>query len=237
MSGTNGSPSVVKLAPSDLTFLWSECERCFWLKARGVLKRPAGVFPKVFSMMDNQTKDFFFSKRSEEMAAELRPGRVAFGDRWVRSRPLPVPGHDTPVMLQGRIDTALSFDDGSYGIIDFKTSEPKDGHVPFYGRQLHSYAIAAEHPAEGALDLSPVTQLGLLCVEPVAMIGVGDAVAYKGDTHFLEIERDDDAFWAFISQVLFLLESPTPPDPAPKCGYCTYLANGSLVLLTGSFGP
>jgi hypothetical protein len=236
MSGASGSPSVVKLAPSDLTFLWSECGRCFWLKARGVLRRPSAPFPKVFTMLDNQTKDFFFNKRSEEMAPELRPGRIAFGDRWVRSRPLAVPGHDTQVALQGKIDTALSFDDGSYGIIDFKTSEPKDGHVPFYGRQLHSYAIAAEHPAEGALDLSPVTQLGLLCVEPVAMIGVEDAVAYKGDTHFLEIERDDDAFYAFLSQVLYLLERPAPPDPAPKCGYCTYLANGSLVLLTGSYG-
>jgi hypothetical protein len=236
MRGTNGSSNVVKLAPSSLTFLWEECPRCFWLGARGVLKRPAGVFPKVFTMMDNQTKDFYFNKRSEEMAEELRPGRVAFGDRWVRSRPLSVPGHETQVALQGKIDTALSFDDGTYGIIDFKTSSPKAGHVPFYGRQLHSYALAAENPAEGALDLSPVSQLGLLCVEPVAMIGVGDTVAYKGATQFLEIERDDDAFMAFLSQVLFLLERPEPPDPAPKCSYCTYLATGSLVLLTGSYG-
>jgi hypothetical protein len=236
MSGTDGSTAVVKLAPSDLTFLWDECQRCFWLKARGVLKRPSAPFPRVFTMLDNQTKDFFFNKRSEEMAEGLRPGRVAFGDRWVRSRPLPVPGHDTKVKLQGKIDTALSFDDGTFGIIDFKTSEPKAGHVPFYGRQLHSYALAAEQPLEGSLELPSVSQLGLLCVEPVAMIGVDDAVAYKGATHFLEIERDDDAFYAFLSQVLYLLEKPAPPDPAPKCGYCAYLANGSLVLLTGSFG-
>jgi hypothetical protein len=68
------------------------------------------------------------------------------------------------------------------------------------------------------------------------MIGVGDAVAYRGDTHFLEIERDDDAFRAFLSQVLFVLERPDPPDPAPKCSYCTYLATGSMVLLTGLYG-
>jgi hypothetical protein len=236
MNTADGSTNVVKLAPSDLTFLWSECQRCFWLKARGVLKRPSSPFPRVFTMLDNQTKDFYFSKRSEEMADALRPGRVAFGDRWVRSRPLKVPGHETQVTLQGKIDTALSFDDGSYGVIDFKTSEPKAGHVEFYGRQLASYALAVENPAEGALELSPVTQLGLLCVEPLAMIGVGDTVAYKGATHFLEIERDDDAFMAFLSQVLFVLEKPEPPPAAPKCGYCTYLANGSLVLLTGSYG-
>ncbi len=31
MSGTNGSPNFVKLAPSSLTFLWDECQSCFWL--------------------------------------------------------------------------------------------------------------------------------------------------------------------------------------------------------------
>jgi PD-(D/E)XK nuclease superfamily len=232
----SGQSNVVKLAPSDLTFLWEECQRCFWLKARGVLKRPAGIFPKVFTMLDNQTKDFFYNKRAEEMADGLRPGRVAFGDRWVRSRPLSVPGHDTKVSLQGKIDTALAFDDGSFGIVDFKTSEPKASHVDFYGRQLASYVLAAENPVEGALDLSPVTQLGLLCVQPVAMIAVGDDVAYKGTTHFLEIERDDDAFRAFLSQVLFTLEKPEPPAAGQRCGYCSYVANGSLVLLTGSFG-
>lgn len=25
---------LIKLAPSDLTFLWEECPRCFWLKLR-----------------------------------------------------------------------------------------------------------------------------------------------------------------------------------------------------------
>jgi len=236
MSSTNGAPSVVKLAPSSLTFLWDECRKCFWLSARGVLKRPSAPFPKVFTILDNQTKDFYFNKRSEEMADGLRPGRVAFGDRWVRSRPLSVPGHDTKVTLQGKIDTALAFDDGTHAIVDFKTSSPKADHVPFYGRQLHSYALAAENPAEGALELSEVSQMGLLCVEPVAMIAVGDDVAYKGVTHFLEIERDDDAFMAFLSQVLYVLEKPEPPPAGPKCGYCAYLANGSLVLLTGSFG-
>jgi hypothetical protein len=236
MSTTTGSTNVVKLAPSDLTFLWDECERCFWLKAKGVLRRPSAPFPKIFIKLDNQTKDFFFGKRAEDMAEGLRAGRVAFGDRWVRSAPLHVPGHDTQVALAGKIDTALAFDDGSYGVIDFKTSEPKTEHVMFYGRQLHSYALAAESPAPGALQLSPVSQLGLLCVDPVAMVGLDGDVAYKAVSTFLEIERDDDAFMAFLSQVLYVLERPEPPDAAAKCSYCRYLATGSLVILTGSYG-
>ncbi len=226
---------AIKLSPSDLTFLWEECQRCFWLKARGVLKRPSAPFPKVFSRLDQQTKDFYFGKRSEVISPELRPGHIAFGDRWVRSGVFNVPDLETPVEIAGRIDTAIAFDDGSFGIIDFKTSEPKPEHVLFYGRQLHAYALASERPAVGALKLSPVTQLGLLCIEPVAMTEMADGVAYAGREHFLEIERDDDAFLAFLAQILFVLSRPEPPDPSSGCSYCRYLSAGSLVLLTGLY--
>lgn len=49
---TDPAQGPVKLAPSDLTFLWEECQRCFWLKVKGVLKRPSGLFPKVFTRLD-----------------------------------------------------------------------------------------------------------------------------------------------------------------------------------------
>jgi hypothetical protein len=231
----DGASSPVKLAPSDLTFLW-ECPRCLWLKAKGVLKRPSPPMPKIFTRLDHQAKDFYFGKPMGEIPASLPPGRIAFGDRWVRSRPLDVPGHTTPVVISGRIDTAISFDDGSFGIIDFKTSEPKDDHVPFYGRQLHAYALAAENPAPGALRLAPVTRLGLLCIEPTALVGTNDGLAYEATAQFLEIPRDDEAFLAFVSQVLFLLERPEPPEPGRDCAYCSYLALGSLLLVTGLYG-
>ena len=230
------APNVVKVAPSGLTFDWESCRRCYWLAARGVLKRPSGPFPRVFTTIDSLTKDFYFGKRTEEMADGLKPGRISVGDRWVRSRPIEVPGHETLVAIGGKIDTALAFDDGTHAVIDFKTSAPKPEHVDFYSRQLHAYALALENPAEGALELSQVTTLGLLCVEPVAMVAVDADVALKGKVTFLEIERDDDAFLAFLSEVLYVLERPEPPDPAPKCSYCKYLATGSMVLLTGLYG-
>lgn len=51
----------------------------------------------------------------------------------------------------------LSFDDGSYGIVDFKTTDPRDGHVDFYSLQLHAYALAFEQPADPSKRRSPVT--------------------------------------------------------------------------------
>ena len=236
MTTATGASETIRLSPSDLTFLWEECRRCFWLKVRGVLKRPSAPFPKIFTRLDQQTKDHFARKRSEEISPELRPGRVTLGDRSVRSAPIRVSDLETQVVVAGRIDTAIAFDDGTFGIIDFKTSEPKPEYVPFYGRQLEAYALAAERPALGALKLSPVTQLGLLCIEPVAMIGTRNRVAYAAKPHFLEIERDEGAFDAFLMQVLFVLTAPQPPQPGASCAYCRYLATGSMVLLTESYG-
>ena len=226
---------VITLPPSDLTFLWKECRRCFWMKTKGIMKRPSSPFPKIFTRLDVQTKDFFFGRRAEEVSPDLRPGRVVFGDRWVKSSPLEVPGHRSRVAIAGKLDTALAFDDGTYGIIDFKTSEPRPEHVAFYWRQLQAYALAAERPAEGALSFSPVTQLGLLCVEPVAMVDLEEVVAYKAVPHFLEVERDDDAFLAFLSEVLYTLERPEPPDASGECTHCRFLAVGALLILTRTY--
>jgi PD-(D/E)XK nuclease superfamily protein len=233
----DSGPRTVKLAPSDLTFLWSECRRCYWLKAKGVLRRPSTPFPKMFSKLDQLSKDFFFGMPTDEMAEGLPKGRVALHDRLVRSRPLQVPGHATQVVFEGRIDTALAFADGTFGILDFKTSAPRAEHIPFYSRQLAAYTLAAENPAEGKLHLSPVSCLGLLCIEPTAMVGLGDRVAYRSDVHFLEIPRGDDVFMAFVSQVLYLLERPEPPDATPGCSFCSYLSDGCLVALTEYYGP
>jgi hypothetical protein len=227
---------IVTLAPSDMTFLWQECRRCYWLKLKGVLKRPSGPFPKVFTRLDGAMKNYFLDKGSQDLSPRLRPGQVVTGGLTVRSAPLQIPGHETAVIIGGRIDTAIAFDDGTYAIIDYKTSEPKPEHAQFYARQLHAYMVAAENPAPSALELSPITQLGLVIVEPEVMVGLDDGVAFKGKTHFLEIERDDAGFTGFLMQVLLLLEHPEPPAPAPDCSYCRYVAAGSLVLATEYYG-
>jgi PD-(D/E)XK nuclease superfamily protein len=226
-----------KLSPSDLTFLWDECPRCFWLKVAGNLARPRAPFPKIFTLLDLQTKEYFKGKRAEDIAPALRPGRVLHGDRWVRSVPLPILGHGTPVLLGGRFDTALAFDDGTFGLVDFKTTDPKSSHIHLYSRQLHACALAAEHPAPGHLELAPVSQMGLLCVEPTSMVSLGAGVAYRATRRWVEIRRDDGAFLEFLAGVVSVLERPEPPDPSPQCTFCEYVSAGSLALLTQIYRP
>jgi hypothetical protein len=188
-------------------------------------------FPKVFTLLDLQTKAYFAGKRTERIASDLPSGGVAFGDRWVRSMPIAVPGHERLLFIAGRIDTALAFDDGTFGIVDFKTTVPKAEHAMLYGRQLHAYALAAEHPAPANLGLRPVTRLGLVCFEPEKMSARGSSVAYKGRAHWIEIPRDDRGFMRFLGQVAELLDRSSPPEPSPNCSFCAYLSEGALAIL------
>ena len=61
---------TVTLSPSDLTFLWSECPRCFYLKYKLQIKRPSAPFPSIFGKIDLLMKGYF----AERPAAGNRGG-------------------------------------------------------------------------------------------------------------------------------------------------------------------
>lgn len=215
--------NAIKLSPSELTFLWDECPRCFYLHVNRKFSRPWGAFPKIFSRIDKLMKDHYRSALSDEISPDLPPGRVAYGEKWVTSAPITLPGHSLSCFIKGKFDTVVEFSDSSYGVIDFKTSEPRPEHVQFYSRQLHAYAFALEYPAPNAMALSPISRLGLLCVEPVVMEKTkDDLVAYIGRATWLDCPKDEAGFLAFLESVLTLLEAPEPPPQNPNCSYCNY---------------
>ena len=212
-----------KLSPSDLTFLWDECKKCFYLKVVHKFYRPSAPFPRIFGVIDKLMNEYFQGKPSAEISPDLPDGVVKYGEKWVTSKPIVVPNHDAQCFIRGRFDTVVEFSDGTYGVVDFKTTKPTPHHVPFYSRQLHAYAYALEYPAPGKLSLSPITILGLLCVEPTAIDRDQDGrMAYFGSVTWLEIPKDEVKFLDFIGDVLSVLERPEPPPPGPKCGYCKY---------------
>jgi hypothetical protein len=203
--------------------------RCTAPVVRG--SHPVPAVGDVFTLLDLQTKAFFDGKRTDRISSDLPPGRVVEQDRWVRSMPIQVPGHDRRLFIAGRLDAALAFDDGTFGIVDYKVTAPKPHHASLYGRQLRAYATAAENPAPGNLLLTPVTRLGLMCFEPTAMTATKGGAAYRGTTRWVEIPRDDDAFMSFMADVADLLDRPTPPDASPSCAFCSYLLDGVLMYL------
>ncbi|OGO27648.1 MAG: hypothetical protein A2Z16_04655 [Chloroflexi bacterium RBG_16_54_18] len=212
-----------KLSPSDITFLWDECPRCFYLKVVHGFNRPAAPFPKIFNRIDKLMKDFFTGKSTKELSPLLPAGSVKFAEKWVQSGPLAFPGHTHSCFIRGKFDTLVEFEDGTFGVVDFKTSEAKPEHLAFYSRQLHAYAYALEHASPGGLEISPISRLGLLCVEPVRLTQAGtDSIAFLGEVTWQECPKDENTFLGFIGLVLSTLEQPEPPQPGKHCSYCDY---------------
>lgn len=212
-----------KLSPSDFAFLWEECKRCFYLKIVKDFGRPRSIMPKIFMNIDAQMKARFDRKRTEEIVPALPGGALECGDRWVESEPLVIPGFSSKCHLRGKIDTLIRFDDQTFGVVDFKTSERKPEQLALYSRQLHAYAWALENAAPGKLALSPITKLGLLVFEPTLFSQpVGGNINLSGGLSWIEIPRDDKAFQGFLGEVLDVLDSSAPPASGLQCEWCRY---------------
>ncbi|MDP3920742.1 MAG: PD-(D/E)XK nuclease family protein [Candidatus Omnitrophota bacterium] len=212
-----------KLSPSELTYLYEGCKFCFWLKVRHGISQPSMPMPGIFSTIAGLQKDFYGGKLTEEFCKELPRGVVHLGEEWVQSRPIPFPGTKDECFIKGRFDVVVKFDDGSFGVIDFKTSRPTDSKAAMYGRQLQAYAYALENAAEGSHSLSPITKLGLLFFTPEGFEQLDlTNQAFKGKLSWVEIKRDDEQFLQFLREVLKVASAEKAPEPAPDCNWCRY---------------
>lgn len=214
---------LFKLSPSDLTFLWDECKRCFYLKIAKGYRRPTIPFPKIFSRIDLLMKEHYQDKSTSSISADLPEGKVLISGKWVESDIIHFDGHAADCYLKGIFDTVLQFEGGGYAVVDFKTTEINEDHLDFYARQLRAYAYALENPAAGSLMLKPVTRLGLLCFEPRQMHqDESGQLLYSGKTAWQEIALDKDGFLNLLKEMVTLLEQPEPPQAGEKCEFCQY---------------
>lgn len=218
-----------KLSPSDFAFLYQECPRCYWRKVKQGFARPYSPMPKIFNSIDALMKSHFAGREVREYFPHWPNGTFAYADHWVHSREFETRS-GVRLYIKGKFDVVARFHDPAegYAVVDFKTSERNPEHLGIYSRQLNGYAVALENavPSGKVARFSPVSRLGILAVEPVAMRQEGEAVFYQGHLASLEIPRDDDAFRAFLDEVGDLLAGPMP-DPSPRCAHCAYLRRGA----------
>lgn len=217
--------TIFTLSPSDLTFLWDGCKRCFYLKVKhNIVYR--GPFPSMFGKMGDLTSNYYLDKPVSELSPELPAGIVKFREKWVKSVPISFLGTSTQCVIRGRFDAIVAFEDGSFGIIDYKTSEASEEKNAFYSRQLSAYAYALENPAPGALSISPITHLGLFIITPNRFERMPNGeIAFVTKATWMDVLRDDIAFLALLNEIITLLDKPIPPDPAADCGLCNYRKN------------
>jgi len=215
-----------KLSPSELTYLYDGCKHCFVLKVKHGIQQPSIGLPAVFSRIAGLQKEYYSGKRTDTFCSALPPGVVQYGEKKVRSESVRFEGIESTCFIQGRFDIVAAFDDGSFGVLDFKTASPSDEKSELYGRQLHAYALALEKPAADSLLLTPVTRLGLLYFAPDRCELTSDGrQSVEGPMHWVEITRDDTRFHEFLREVVQVLEGPLPPPDTSNCDWCAYRAN------------
>lgn len=218
-----------KLSPSDFAFLWEQCKRCFYVKVVHGIRQPSMPMASIFKRIEGLQMDFYNNKNTREICKDLPAGVMRCGEKWVESEIIQIAGHDCGCYLVGKLDSVIEFDDMSWGILDFKTTEAKKEKAELYSKQLHAYANALEHPAlnpasvkSRPLKLSPISKLGLLCFEPRELrqptVGLH---SYEGKVSWIEIERNDQEFLNFLGEILSVLEGQIP-EPTPDCDWCKY---------------
>ncbi len=228
---TSPKPSFT-LAPSHFAYLYAECPRCYALHVVHKDYRPFAPFPSVFGKIDGANKAFFGSQRTEDVLPALPPGLIVTpGRQKLTSHPFEL--EDATVQLSGYLDAYVEFDDGTLGVVDFKTTSSAVGQDEKYSRQLHSYAHALE-----AKTGKTVSHMGLFVLSPIELRGSslkpGAGWGLWMDGAYVPVERDDVAFKAFLGQVATLLAGPLP-DPALTCGYCDYRTRPLPVPERGAF--
>ncbi|MCK4788630.1 MAG: hypothetical protein KAV87_33115 [Desulfobacteraceae bacterium] len=67
-----------KLSPSDLTFLYDGCRRCFVLKVKHGIAQPSIPLPGIFSTISYLQKEHYSEKRTEEICPGLPPGVIKY---------------------------------------------------------------------------------------------------------------------------------------------------------------
>lgn len=214
-----------KLSPSDLTFSYEGCKRCFYLKVVNNIAQPSIPLPSIFSKIAGLLKDHYDGKSTSELHVALPPGIVSHGEKYVKSTPIQLSNHEATCFISGRFDIVVTFKDGTYGVIDFKTGNPSRESANLYRRQLQAYAYALEHPAPSALALSPVTKLGLLYLYPSSVSQDNiEQLFYQADVTWIEIGKDEQGFLNFIDKVMDVLELSEAPEHSLNCQWCSYIS-------------
>lgn len=218
------SPAKTSISPSDLTFGWSGCKRCFWLKYRlGVqLNTP---FPGIVTALSSRQERWYKDKTSADFSPDLPAGKVHSTGKKLVSAPLVVDGTTTSFTIAGKYDFLLAYDDGTYGIVDTKMSA-KAGKADFYWPQLAAYRHLLAHPQSG--EPRACSTLGLMVWTPTHAERAGATDFTVGFTAAYEpVSEPDGEFDRLIGDVVRVIDSPLPPDSG-TCTTCDFVREHPL---------
>jgi len=209
----------VWLAPSEIRYLIDKCARCWWLKTRSV-PIPRESVPAIFTQIDRGMKQSFTLEKLEQLGFEARE-IIEIGP--LRSKPITFEDLDVELVIKGQLDRLLELRNGTFAIVDFKTTRPRTTEP--LQRQLHAYKEALENPVIGAPR--EVSQLALIIFDPsVGRFALKDSnAAITGQITRQDIPIEPARFHAELRKIAELAAQPHLPEAAPTCLVCHHAAD------------
>jgi len=229
MNTSNNSPIV--LAPSELDYKPKKCPRCFYLEKNKKIS-PKDFPPPVFSRFDVVQQAYYKDKNTSDLTAQLPSGKILNKDELpgrVVSEIL-TDNKGRKFILGGRPDIVIKFDQGGYGIIDFKTTKISENKSENYKHQLEAYAQIFTKPGSTKSKktplLNPITHMGILQFDP-SDIQKHDETScnMKMNISFSSLKRDEISFFDNITQIMDIIKNPVVPNFTETCNYCTFVTN------------
>lgn len=229
MNDFTQSTKSYKLSPSDFKFLWEDCKYCYFQKVANNITLPSSPFPSIFGKMNSLMQNLALGKNLKDLHPDLPSGDIIISEGFLKSTPIPP---SNKCFISGRFDLLAKLDDGTYCVIDLKISNPREGDIYKYGKQLHAYKYALENPAEK--DPIKISKMGLLVVDPESVEFINGKILMHNLPTWIEVEDNMDGFLDFIDEVSNVLSGECPV-PSEKCGLCKYrttflaLSNNTIV--------
>ena len=225
---------AVSISATDLGYYASSrfCPRCAWLKLH-VKNLPFQSFPGIFSTIDRYNKLIVLSHFQRENALpswldKLGPVESCVDPpHWSKFR---VSDPASGVTLRGEADGIFRMADGSYTIVDYKTSKFSNAQramLASYQTQLNAYAYIGER-----LHLSPVGRLALVYMEPIADEETAADPALVDARGFsmgfgatvVDVELKPEALIPpLLEKVRQVAETESPPEERADCKDCQAL--------------
>ena len=196
-----------KLSPSGFKFGYENCKRCYYRGIREGLSEPGG-FPSVFSKYDVVHKKSTVGMRTTDLIPDMPEGTFIKGpgDKFLESTNIDCGGNNVGY-ISGKGDAFLELDDGSFAVVDFKTSAlTKEGALS-YSSQLHAYKFVPD------IDLS-MKKLK------------DDIFSIEHKASWFEVPIDDNWFMSYIEKIIKLIADDNTPETKPNCKACDYREKG-----------
>ena len=212
------------------------CPHCAWVRFH-VKNLPYQSFPGIFSTIDRYNKlivrNYFQRENSLPSWLNQLGEARAYVDppHWSRFKIL---DEASGLTLRGEADGIFKMADGSYTIIDYKTSKHSGAQramLKSYETQLNAYAFIGERLGE-PLGISPVGRLALVYMEPQTEEETALNPKLADEQGFtmgfaakvVEVDlKPDKLIPPLLRKVRAIAEMDRPPGGTPGCKDCEAL--------------